>query len=107
MNTFVLGLVSLDKTMAVRNDASGMTRRIAQSPRRSPSVSLLSGFPLLRSLGESAYLPKRMVEKDIESGLLHLVRDAPVFKREAYATFPVRSPRLKLIEKSLKLVRPH
>jgi DNA-binding transcriptional LysR family regulator len=63
-------------------------------------------YEYIGSLGGSAYLPKRMVEKDIESGLLHLVRDAPIFEREAYATFPVRSPRLKLIEKSLKLVRP-
>ena len=64
-------------------------------------------YEYIRSLGGSAYLPKRMVEKDIESGLLHPVRDAPIFQREAYATFPVRSPRLSLIEKSLKLVRAH
>ena len=64
-------------------------------------------YEYIRSLGGSAYLPKRMVEKDIEFGLLHLVHDAPVFEREAYATFPVRSSRLKLIEKSLKLVRPN
>ena len=63
-------------------------------------------YEYVHSLGGSAYLPKRMVEKDIESGLLHLVRKAPIFEREAYATFPVRSPRLKLIEKSLQLVRP-
>jgi len=64
-------------------------------------------YEYILSLGGSAYLPKRMVEKDVESGLLHFVRDAPVFEREAYATYPVRSPRLKLIEKSLKLVRPN
>ena len=63
-------------------------------------------YEYISSLGGSAYLPKRMVEKDIESGLLHLVRDAPIFERAAYATFPVRSSRLKLIEKSLELVRP-
>jgi len=62
-------------------------------------------YEYIHSLGGSAYLPRRMVEKDIESGLLHLVREAPVFERDAYATFPVRSPRLKLIEKSLGLVR--
>jgi len=57
-------------------------------------------------VGGSAYLPRRMVEKDLQFGLLHEVHDAPVFTRHAYATFPVRSPRLDLIEKSLELVRP-
>ena len=56
-------------------------------------------------IGGSAYLPRRMVDKDIELGLLHEVVDAPAFSRQAYATYPVRSPRLKLIEKSLQLVR--
>lgn len=57
-------------------------------------------------VGGSAYLPRRMVGKDVELGLLHEVTDAPIFTRHAYATFPVRSPRLDLIEKSLDLVRP-
>ena len=57
-------------------------------------------------IGGSAYLPRRMVDNDIELGLLHEVVDAPVFTRQAYATFPVRSPRLELIEKSLLLIRP-
>jgi len=56
-------------------------------------------------VGGSAYLPRRMVDKDIELGLLHEVSDAPVFSRQAYATYPVRSPRLELVEKSLQLVR--
>ena len=56
-------------------------------------------------IGGSAYLPRRMVNKDIEMGLLHEVDGAPTFTRQAYATFPVRSARLELIEKSLGLVR--
>ena len=56
-------------------------------------------------IGGSAYLPRRMVNKDIELGLLHEVDGAPTFTRQAYATFPVRSARLDLIEKSLGLVR--
>ena len=56
-------------------------------------------------IGGSAYLPRRMIAKDIELGLLHEVTDAPVFSRQAYATYPVRSPRLELFEKSLELVR--
>jgi len=58
----------------------------------------------MTSLGGSAYLPRRMVSRDVELGLLHDVVDAPVFARQAYATFPVRSPRLALIEESLALV---
>jgi len=58
----------------------------------------------INSLGGSAYLPRRMVERDIEFSLLYEVLDAPAFKRVAYATYPVRSPRLELIEDSLKLI---
>ena len=56
-------------------------------------------------VGGSAYLPRRMVAKDVELGLLHEVEGAPVFSMPAYATYPVRSARLELIEKSLQLVR--
>lgn len=63
-------------------------------------------YEYIVSVGGSAYLPKRMIEKDLEFGLLHRVLDAPVIKRQAYATYPVRSPKLELIEKSLELVRP-
>lgn len=62
-------------------------------------------YEYINSVGGSAYLPKRMVEKDIEFGLLHIVEDAPIFERQAYATFPVRSSRVELIERSLELVR--
>jgi len=55
-------------------------------------------------IGGSAYLPRSMVAKDLELGLLHEIIDAPVFAYQAYATFPVRSPRLELIEESLKLI---
>jgi len=57
-------------------------------------------------IGGSAYLPRSMVAKDLELGLLHEIIDAPVFAYQAYATFPVRSPRLELIEESLKLIHP-
>lgn len=59
----------------------------------------------LTTIGGSAYLPLRMVQKDLEFGLVHLVEDAPRFQRQAYATFAVRSARLELIEESLKLIR--
>ena len=59
----------------------------------------------ISSIGGSAYLPRRMISRDVELGLLYEVPEAPVFTRQAYATFPVRSVRHELIEKSLKLVR--
>lgn len=58
----------------------------------------------ISSIGGSAYLPRRMVEKDLEFELLHDVSGAPTFERVAYATYPVRSPRLELIEQTLTLI---
>ena len=58
----------------------------------------------ITSLGGSAYLPRRMVSRELELGLLHDIPGAPLFARQAYATFPVRSSRLELIETSLSLV---
>lgn len=77
-------------------DASEAITRVTHAKMALEYISLIGG---------SAYLPKRMVDKDIEVGLLYEVTDAPVFSRRAYATFPVRSPRLELIEESLRLVR--
>ncbi len=58
----------------------------------------------IRSVGGSAYLPKRMVRRDLELGRLHAVRNAPVFRRKAFATYPVRTARRELIERSLELI---
>jgi len=77
-------------------DASEAITRVTHAKMALEYISLIGG---------SAYLPKRMVDKDIELGLLYEVAEAPVFTRQAYATFPVRSPRLELIEESLHLVR--
>jgi DNA-binding transcriptional LysR family regulator len=77
-------------------DASEAITRVSHAKMALEYISLIGG---------SAYLPRRMVDKDVEMGLLHEVVDAPTFTRQAYATFPVRSARLDLIEKSLELVR--
>lgn len=61
-------------------------------------------YDYLTAVGGSAYLPRRMIAKDLEFGILHEVDGAPAFKRQAYATYPVRSPKLHLIERSLKLI---
>jgi DNA-binding transcriptional LysR family regulator len=59
----------------------------------------------INTVGGSAYLPRTMVEKDVDFGLLHYVNDAPTFVRQAYATYPVRSLRIERVEESLGLIR--
>ena len=58
----------------------------------------------MHSVGGHAYLPRRMVKEDLDAGRLHEVRDAPSFSRQAYASYPVRSPRLDLINRCLEFV---
>lgn len=80
-------------------------RAFPDAPESSTRVSQgKMAIEYLNSVGGSAYLPRSLVQKDVESSLLHEVSGAPVFVRQAYATFPVRSARLDLIEQSLKLV---
>ncbi len=82
-------------------------RAFPDAPEATTRVSLARmALEYVNLIGGSAYLPRRMVAREIELGLLHEVADAPVFERNAYATFPVRSPRAELIEDSLRLVRP-
>ena len=57
----------------------------------------------LYSVGGSAYLPRRMVSTDVEFGVLYEVLNAPVFRRQAYATFPVRSPKSDLIHEVISM----
>ena len=57
----------------------------------------------LLAIGGSAYLPVRMVANYLEDGRLHLVKDAPVIRRHAYAVFPLRSEKIDLIDDMLEL----
>tara|TARA_R110001599_G_scaffold353231_1_gene591128 strand:- start:214694 stop:215557 length:864 start_codon:yes stop_codon:yes gene_type:complete len=57
----------------------------------------------LLAIGGSAYLPVRMLANYIEAGRLHVVKDAPVIRRHAYAVFPLRSEKIELIDKILML----
>ncbi len=52
----------------------------------------------------NAYLAKPMVENYIASGELHIVPDAPVIERPAYAIFPAQSEKRELLTKCLDLV---
>lgn len=45
----------------------------------------------IQTNGGSAYLPKRLVADDIDSGKLHLVEDAPDFTRNAYLVLSERA----------------
>lgn len=58
----------------------------------------------LSSIGGSAYLPRQMIEQDVEYGLLYEVANAPSFERTVYAAYPVRSTRLELVQSVLKLI---
>lgn len=81
-------------------------RAFPDAPEASVRVSHAKmAMEYLSTLGGSAYLPYRMIEKDLEFGLLHRVVDAPVFNRRAYATYPVRSVRTERIEACLALIR--
>jgi DNA-binding transcriptional LysR family regulator len=113
--TLVSSHPGLDATTALQQDyiyvdwglsfALDHRRTFPDAPESMTRVSHAKmAIEYITSIGGSAYLPRRMVARDVELGLLHDVVDAPVFPRQAYATFPVRSPRLSLIEKSLELV---
>lgn len=59
---------------------------------------------LLTRFGGSAYLPERSARDRLRSGMLFEVAGAPRFTRIAYATWPVRSARVELIEQCLALI---
>ena len=80
-------------------------RAFPDAPESKTRVSQAKiAYEYISAVGGSAYLPKRMVEKDIEFGLLHPVVEAPVFERQAYATFPVRTSRRELIDETLGIL---
>lgn len=66
----------------------------------SPGIAL----SYLADIGGSAFFPRRMIESQLDAGMLHEVDDAPPILRRVYAVNPVRSPRSGLIEKCLALV---
>jgi DNA-binding transcriptional LysR family regulator len=56
------------------------------------------------SLGGAAYLPKSMIAGELKAGTLHPVAKAPVFNRNVFAVYPVRTAQLDLIEKCIALL---
>lgn len=57
----------------------------------------------LRTLGGAAYLPRHIVQDELDRGLLHRVDGAPPIRHTAYAVYPLRSPRHALIDDVLGL----
>jgi DNA-binding transcriptional LysR family regulator len=58
----------------------------------------------ITAVGGSAYLPRGMAADGIAAGRLHIVADAPVFKRRAYAAYPLRSAHRELVEACISLL---
>jgi len=54
--------------------------------------------------GGSAYLAKTMATSHLESGNLHLVKEAPSFQHEAFAVFNKKSKNRELVEQALDLI---
>ena len=80
-------------------------RAFPDAPESKTRVSQAKiAYEYISAVGGSAYLPRRMVEKDLEFNLLHPVVDAPAFERQAYATFPVRTTRRELIDETLEQI---
>ena len=50
--------------------------------------------------GGSAYLPQRMVRQELAAGQIHIVAGAPVIERHAYAVYPLRSGKSRLIQEA-------
>lgn len=66
-----------------------------------PALRVDSGrlaLDFLRAHGGAAYLARSMLAAELDAGWLHVVDDAPVVDRSAYAVYPADSPRRELVE---------
>lgn len=61
-------------------------------------------YDFLLSQGGSAYLPKPMVESDVEAGRLHRVAGAEVFARTAYAVINTNSQQTQAVNHALSFL---
>jgi DNA-binding transcriptional LysR family regulator len=60
---------------------------------------------LILATGGAAYLPRGMVEADLQQARLHPVSEAPVIALPTYAAYPVWSERELLISQALETVK--
>ena len=67
-----------------------------------------SGMALdyLRALGGAAYLPGRVIARDLAAGSLFVVKDAPLITRHVYGIYLSRNPKLELILQALDVISP-
>lgn len=57
----------------------------------------------LLDAGGSAYLPRQMTFEYIESNKLYIVETAPIYSRDIFAAYLVKSQKLDVIEDALRL----
>ena len=74
-------------------------------PARTRVSQANMALQLIRELGGTAYLPAKLVSRDIADGTLHKVGHAPAIKRTAFAVYPTATGRLPIIERCLALFR--
>ena len=58
----------------------------------------------ISQIGGSAYLPRRMIEKQLADGTIFTVAGAPAFSRTAYAAYLLRSARREFIESCIAVM---
>jgi DNA-binding transcriptional LysR family regulator len=74
-------------------------------PNAAPAKHLISqprvALDYILSNGGSAYLPRQLVTKHINSGLLFYVDSAPIFTREIFALYPEKTHKKDIIQTTL------
>jgi LysR family transcriptional regulator, flagellar master operon regulator len=75
-------------------------------PNMMPPMTAVSnsGMALdyLLALGGAAYIPARVIGRQLELGTLHLVEGAPVFSRDVFGVYLAQNHRVSLIKEALK-----
>lgn len=96
------GFISIDWGPSFSHE---MTRRfpdIPLSPVRAGHGMI--GYSYLMKRGGAGYLPAAIVDRDVASGRLYRVEDAPVFQRSVYALYHSASPREETIKAAISLL---
>ncbi|MGR9101351.1 MAG: LysR family transcriptional regulator [Gammaproteobacteria bacterium] len=78
-----------------------------QFPDAAQGLRMNAGHVAMKYLlekGGSAYLAKPMVEDSIREGCLHLVKEAPVLDRTAYAVFSAKTDKRETLIKCLRFI---
>ncbi|TNF98365.1 MAG: LysR family transcriptional regulator [Gammaproteobacteria bacterium] len=96
------GFISIDWGQSFSHE---LTQRFPDIPTSSIRAGHgMIGYSFLTQRGGAAFLPATMVEKDIASGTLYPVDDAPVFQRPVYALYHSTSTRENTIKEAISLL---